>query len=111
MHDGALSHRRHYCAGAAGVPGGRPTQTGAVLMTLNGYLQIVLYMIILIGLAKPLGTYMARVYEGQSIGLDRVLGPVERLIYRICGMREDQEMNWKTYVIAMLLFNLLGFLV
>jgi K+-transporting ATPase ATPase A chain len=80
-------------------------------MTLNGYLQIVLYMVVLIGLAKPLGWYMARVYEGQSIGLDRVLGPVERLIYRICGTGEDQEMNWKTYAIAMLLFNLLGFLV
>src|SRR6266540_6907039 len=80
-------------------------------MTLNEYLQIAFYMVVLIGLAKPLGWYMARVYEGQSIGLDRVLGPVERLIYRICGMREDQEMNWKTYVIAMLLFNLLGFLV
>jgi potassium-transporting ATPase potassium-binding subunit len=79
-------------------------------MTLNGYLQLALYMVVLIALAKPLGWYMARVYEGQSIGLDRVLGPVERLIYRICGTREDQEMNWKTYAIAMLLFNLLGFL-
>src|SRR6266540_4616910 len=80
-------------------------------MTLNEYLQIVLYMVVLIGLAKPLGWYMARVYEGQSIGLDRVLGPIERLIYRLCGTREDQEMDWKTYAIAMLLFNLLGFLV
>ena len=80
-------------------------------MTLNGYLQIALYMVVLIGLAKPLGWYMARVYEGQSIGLDKVLGPLERLIYRICGTREDAEMNWKTYTIAMLLFNLFGFLV
>jgi K+-transporting ATPase ATPase A chain len=54
---------------------------------------------------------MARVYEGQSVGLNRVLGPVERLLYRLFGTREDQEMNWKTYAIAMLLFNLLGFLV
>jgi potassium-transporting ATPase potassium-binding subunit len=80
-------------------------------MTLNEYLQIVFYMVVLIALAKPLGWYMARVYEGQSIGLDRVLGPIERLIYRMCGTREDQEMNWKTYAIAMLLFNLLGLLV
>jgi len=79
-------------------------------MTLNGYLQIAFYMVMLIALAKPLGWYMARVYEGQPIGLDRVLGPVERLIYRICGTREDQEMNWKIYAIAMLLFNLLSFL-
>jgi len=80
-------------------------------MTLNGYLQLVLYMIVLIGLAKPLGWYMARVYEGQSVGLNRLFGPLERLIYRLCGTREDQEMNWKTYALAMLLFNLLGFLV
>jgi K+-transporting ATPase ATPase A chain len=67
-------------------------------------------MIVLIGLAKPLGWYMARVYEGQSVGLDRVLGPLERLIYRLCGTRPDQEMNWKIYALAMLLFNLLGIL-
>jgi K+-transporting ATPase ATPase A chain len=79
-------------------------------MTVNGYMQLIIYMVVLIALAKPLGWYMARVYEGQPIGLDRVLGPVERLIYRICGTREDQEMNWKTYAIAMLLFNLLSFL-
>src|SRR6476620_11839190 len=80
-------------------------------MTLSGYLQIVFYMVILIGLAKPLGWFMARVYEGQSVGIDRVLGPVERFIYRLCGTRPDEEMIWKTYAIAMLLFNLLGFLV
>jgi K+-transporting ATPase ATPase A chain len=80
-------------------------------MTVNEYLQIVFYMLVLIALVKPLGWYMARVYEGQPIGLDRVLGPLERLIYRVCGAREDQEMNWKTYAIAMLLFNLLGLLV
>ena len=80
-------------------------------MTLNGYVQIALYMVVLIGLAKPLGWYMARVYEGQPVGLDRVLGPLERLFYRLCGTRSDAEMSWKTYTIAMLLFNLLGFLV
>ncbi len=80
-------------------------------MTVNEYLQIVFYMLVLIALVKPLGWYMARVYEGQPIGVDRVLGPLERLIYRVCGAREDQEMNWKTYAIAMLLFNLFGLLV
>jgi len=79
-------------------------------MTLNGYLQLIFYIVVLIALAKPLGTFMARVYEGQSVGLNRVLGPLERLIYRLCGTRQDEEMNWKTYAIAMLLFNLVGFL-
>jgi K+-transporting ATPase ATPase A chain len=79
-------------------------------MTINGYLQLAVYLVVLLALAKPLGWYMARVYEGQSVGLDRALGPVERLIYRLLGTREDQGMTWKTYAIAMLLFNVLGIL-
>ena len=71
-------------------------------MTLNGYLQIGLYFVVLIALVKPLGLYMARVYEGQPVFLDRVLGPVERLIYRLCGVRPDEEMRWTTYAIAVL---------
>jgi K+-transporting ATPase ATPase A chain len=79
-------------------------------MTLNGLLQIGLYLVILIALAKPLGSYMARVYEGQPILLDRVLGPIERLIYRLCGVQPDQEMDWKTYAVAMLIFSAFGVL-
>src|SRR5262244_165057 len=79
-------------------------------MTLNGYVQLGLYLVVLLALAKPLGGFMARVYMGQPSALDRVLGPLERLIYRLCGVRAEEEMGWKTYAIAMLLFNLLGFL-
>jgi K+-transporting ATPase ATPase A chain len=79
-------------------------------MTLNGYFQLGLYIVVLLALAKPLGGFMARVYMGQPSGLDRVLGPLERLIYRLCGVRAEEEMGWKTYAIAMLLFNLFGFL-
>jgi K+-transporting ATPase ATPase A chain len=53
---------------------------------------------------------MVRVYEGRPIGLDRLLGPLERGIYRLCGVRAIDEMDWKTYGIAMLLFNLAGLL-
>ncbi len=77
-------------------------------MTLNGWLQIALYLIVLIALVKPLGAYMARVYQGRPCGLDRGLGWFERLIYRACGTRSDQEMNWKQYAIGVLLFNFLG---
>ena len=80
-------------------------------MTANGLLQIGLYGVVLIALAKPLGSYMARVYEGESIFLDRVLGPLERLIYRASGLRPEVEMNWKTYTVAMLIFSLFGLLV
>jgi K+-transporting ATPase ATPase A chain len=77
-------------------------------MTANGVFQLVLYVVVLTALARPLGAYMARVYQGRPFGLDRVLGPVERLIYRLAGVRPDQEMDWKTYAIAMLIFNFAG---
>ena len=80
-------------------------------MTINGVLQLLFYLVVLIALAKPLGAYMARVFENRPIGLDRVLGPIERLIYRCCGVRATDEMGWKTYAVAMLLFNLAGLLV
>jgi K+-transporting ATPase ATPase A chain len=51
-------------------------------MTANGLLQIALFVALLLALVKPLGVYMARVYEGKTVGIDRVLGPVERLFYR-----------------------------
>jgi K+-transporting ATPase ATPase A chain len=80
-------------------------------MTASGVFQLVFYVVVLLALAKPLGAYMARVYEGRPFGLDRVLGPVERLIYRLCGVRPDEEMTWKNYAIAMLLFNFAGLFV
>ncbi len=79
-------------------------------MTANGLLQIALYFGLVLALVKPLGWYMARVYEGQPCGLDRVLGPLERLIYRLCAVRPEEEMDWKTYAKSMLLFNLFGLL-
>jgi K+-transporting ATPase ATPase A chain len=80
-------------------------------MTGNALLQLALYVVVLLGLAKPLGLYMGRVYEGRAPGLEPVLGPLERLCYRLSGVRRDEEMGWKTYTVAMLLFNLLGLVV
>jgi K+-transporting ATPase ATPase A chain len=79
-------------------------------MTANGIFQLVIYMVVLLALAKPLGAYMARVYEGQRLALDRVLGWLERLIYRTGGIRPGEEMGWKGYALAMLAFNFLGLL-
>jgi K+-transporting ATPase ATPase A chain len=79
-------------------------------MTANGILQIIIYLVVLLLLVRPLGAYMARVYEGEHIFLDQILGPVERLIYRLAGVDPEEEMNWKTYALAMLLFNALGIL-
>jgi len=77
-------------------------------MNLYSLLQIILFMGILLGLAKPLGSTMAKVYQGERTFLDRVLGPVERFIYRLAGIDPKTEMDWKVYAIAMLMFNLLG---
>lgn len=77
-------------------------------MTGNGLLQIMLYLIVLLALVKPLGSYMARVYEGEPTLLDRVFGPIERLIHRAAGIHPEVEMNWQTYAVALLIFNLLG---
>ncbi len=77
-------------------------------MTGNDILQIALYFGVLLLLAKPLGVYMAQVYEGRPSGLDRLLGPVERLFYRICGIKPEEEMSWKKYADAVLLFSAAG---
>ncbi len=79
-------------------------------MTANGYFQLAFYIVVLLVLAKPLGAYMARVYEGRRLALERVFGWLERLIYRICGVAPEVEMGWKGYAIAMMLFNLVGLL-
>ncbi len=79
-------------------------------MTFNAYLQILFYLVVLIGLAKPLGTYMARVFDGPPMFLDRVLGPIERAVYRLSGVDPQKGMTWRTYAVAMLLFNLFGLL-
>jgi K+-transporting ATPase ATPase A chain len=72
--------------------------------------QLALYLIVLLALAKPLGAYMARVYQGQPIWLDPGLGWLERLVYRVAGVRPGAEQGWKRYTIAMLLFNFAGLL-
>jgi len=80
-------------------------------MNIFSWLQLIFYMVVLIALAKPLGAFMARIYQGERTFLDPLLWPVEKLIYRLCGVRPDEEMNWKVYAFVMLLFNGLGLLV
>src|ERR1700740_3056857 len=79
-------------------------------MTANGWLQFLLYFAVLVVLMRPLGIYMTRVFEGQSTFLDPVLRPVERLLYRLFGVNVDEEMNWRQYAGAMLLFSFVSLL-
>ncbi|RWN49018.1 MAG: potassium-transporting ATPase subunit KdpA [Mesorhizobium sp.] len=80
-------------------------------MTLNGWIQILVYCGIVVLLVKPLGGYMHRVFNGDRTLLSPVLHPLERGLYRICGTSEREEQHWTTYAVALLLFNLAGFLV
>ncbi len=80
-------------------------------MNMFSWLQLIFYMVVLLALAKPLGTFMAKVYQGERTFLDPILQPLEKLIYRLGGVKSDEEMGWKTYAVAMILFNVLGLFV
>jgi K+-transporting ATPase ATPase A chain len=73
-------------------------------------IQVLLFLGLLLGLVPLLGHYMARVYEGKPCGLDRLLGPIERMTYRVSGVDHGKEMTWKRYAATMLGFNALGLL-
>jgi potassium-transporting ATPase potassium-binding subunit len=77
-------------------------------MTLNGWIQIALFGVIVIALTRPFGGYMTRVFNGERTFLHPLLRPVERAIYWCCGVDEQQEQHWLTYAVAMLLFSLVG---
>ena len=81
-------------------------------MTISGWLQILIYLIVLVLLVKPLGSYMARIYADPGAGertfLERLIGPFERMLYRLAGVQQTQEMDWKAYALAMLLINFAG---
>jgi K+-transporting ATPase ATPase A chain len=79
-------------------------------MNLYSWLQIIFYIVVLLFLAKPLGSFMAKVYQGERTFLDPLLRPVEKFIYRLAGVKAADEMGWKTYAIAMLMFNVIGLL-
>ena len=79
-------------------------------MTANAWLQIGLYLAVLLLTVKPLGAYMAAVFSDAPNRVTRLGAPIERLLYRLCGVRADEDMSWKHYAVAMLVFNVLGLL-
>jgi K+-transporting ATPase ATPase A chain len=80
-------------------------------MSWQGYAQIVLFLVVVLASVKPIGAYMARVFEGDAKRAQKVLGPIERLLYRVLRIDPTEEMSWKTYAVAVLLFNFLGVVV
>jgi K+-transporting ATPase ATPase A chain len=79
-------------------------------MTANGWLQFSIFFALLLALMRPLGIYIARVLEGERTFLDPVLRPIERAIYKLCGIQPDEEMTWREYSVALLLFSLVSML-
>jgi len=79
-------------------------------VTASSWLQLAVFLGLLAALALPLGTYLARVYTGEARFAARILGPLERLLYRASGVDPAEDMSWKRYAGAVLLFNLLGVL-
>ena len=77
-------------------------------MSANGWLQFAIYSVILLATVRPVGIYLTRVLEGERTWLDPVLRPFERLIYKLCGVKADKEMNWREYTFAMLGFSAVG---
>ena len=79
-------------------------------MSANGWLQFAIYSLVLLATVRPVGIYMARVLEGERTWLNPLLRPIERLIYKLCGVNSDKEMNWREYAFAMLGFSAAGLL-
>ncbi|HTY61486.1 MAG TPA: potassium-transporting ATPase subunit KdpA [Acidobacteriota bacterium] len=77
-------------------------------MTSNGILQLALFFCAVLLLTRPMGAYMARVFQGERTLLTPILRPVERLLYKLFGVREDEDMKWTTYTFALLMFSLVG---
>jgi potassium-transporting ATPase potassium-binding subunit len=80
-------------------------------MTANGWFQILVFFVILLAITKPIGVFITRVFAREKTFLDPLLRPIERLIYRCCGIDDSREMDWKEYAISMLLFSVVSMLV
>jgi potassium-transporting ATPase potassium-binding subunit len=74
-------------------------------MTANGWIQILLYLVLIFAVTKPLGVFMARVFNRDRTFLDPVARPIERLLYRVTGVDENHEMRWTEYAVSMLMFS------
>lgn len=80
-------------------------------MTMTGWMQIGAFLLVILAITKPLGLYMFRVFEGEARPLSRTLGRVERVLLRLCGLKQTPEQDWKQYAASLLAFSVLGVLV
>src|SRR5215831_13745556 len=79
-------------------------------VTLNGVLQVAIFLVIVLLVTKPLGLYMYKIFNGERTWLSPVFVPVERFIYRISGVNPEEEQKWTGYMISVLIFSVVGML-
>ena len=77
-------------------------------MTANAWIQVGLYLVVTLALVKPLGAYIAAVFADAPNRVQRIGGAIERLFYRVCGIDAGEDMSWRRYAVAMLVFNVVG---
>lgn len=80
-------------------------------MTLNGWLQILIFLAVLFALTKPLGTYLFSVFEGPKRPLPQIFGPLERFFFKVCGVKPDDEQDWKEYAASLIMFSVISMLI
>ena len=80
-------------------------------MNLHGWLQIALFLLVILALTKPLGIYLYRVFEGERQPFNRTLGAVERFLLRLSGLKQPAAKDWKQYTAALLVFSVIGVIV
>jgi K+-transporting ATPase ATPase A chain len=84
---------------------------GDFAVTIQGWLQIIICFAVVLAVTKPLGIFMHRVFEGDKRPLPRLLGPIERFVFRLCGIDEKSEQSWSAYTASLLLFSAVGVVV
>src|SRR5207244_887948 len=87
------------------------TACWCLVMTLNGLLQILFFLVLILAVTKPMGVFMTHVFNRERTFLDPLLGPIERLIYKLTRVNADREMRWTEYAVAMLLFSAVSMIV
>jgi len=80
-------------------------------MTIQGWIQIGVFFLVILALTRPLGVYLYRVFEGEQKPLPRLMGPLERFLFRLCGVDAKKEQTWVEYTVSLLVFSAIGLLV
>src|ERR1700681_3893820 len=80
-------------------------------MTSIGIFNILFFFLVILAITKPIGMFMVKLFQGERTLFHPLMRPLERLVYRFCGVREDEEQHWTHYAVSLIVFSLVGFLI